>query len=295
MLSGFGHQPREFLTADACDELAGSCDSGQTQRNGGEDCVAGLVAVLVVHLFEVVKVEDREAERAAVSGCALDLGAEALVEGSVVREAGHRVGRGEVNECLLRLGVGDHHRDKFGESCEALRGARRDPRDCFHGRPGRSPQLAVEEDRCVDGGATTPFADWSVRSIHVDRDLHRSTGLVDLRCRARPCQIDRLAGDVCAVGAPAPDDLSDPSWTAEADDATLCPSEEASDLRSDGVLKRLKAEQSTRSIPVIVLTADASKGQSERVGQLGAAHYLTKPRNVSKFLDIIADTLGRLP
>jgi len=61
------------------------------------------------------------------------------------------------------------------------------------------------------------------------------------------------------------------------------------------VLKRLKAHQSTREIPVIVLTADASKSQSERVRQLGATDYLTKPLNVPKFLEIIADNLAKRP
>ncbi len=40
--------------------------------------------------------------------------------------------------------------------------------------------------------------------------------------------------------------------------------------------------------------ADPRDASDDRA-QLGAAHYLTKPLNVSKFLDIIADTLGRLP
>ncbi len=64
------------------------------------------------------------------------------------------------------------------------------------------------------------------------------------------------------------------------------------DMPGTEVLKRLKAEPSTREIPVIVLTADASKGQSERVRQLGATDYLTKPLNVPKFLEIIADNLA---
>jgi CheY-like chemotaxis protein len=54
------------------------------------------------------------------------------------------------------------------------------------------------------------------------------------------------------------------------------------DMPGTEVLKRLKADQSTREIPVIVLTADASKSQSERVRQLGATDYLTKPLNVPK-------------
>jgi CheY-like chemotaxis protein len=42
---------------------------------------------------------------------------------------------------------------------------------------------------------------------------------------------------------------------------------------------------------VIVLTADASGRQSQRVRQLGAIDYLTKPLDVPKFIEIIANNL----
>jgi signal transduction histidine kinase len=64
------------------------------------------------------------------------------------------------------------------------------------------------------------------------------------------------------------------------------------DMPGAEVLKRLKADASTREIPVIVLTADASKGQQERVLALGAEDYLTKPLDVARFLHIIADKLA---
>jgi CheY-like chemotaxis protein len=64
------------------------------------------------------------------------------------------------------------------------------------------------------------------------------------------------------------------------------------DMPCTEVLKRLKAEHTTREIPVVVLTADASKGQSERVKQLGAADYVTKPLDVPRFLDVIATNLA---
>jgi PAS domain S-box-containing protein len=58
------------------------------------------------------------------------------------------------------------------------------------------------------------------------------------------------------------------------------------------VLKQLKLEQKTREIPVIVITADATSGQSERLQRLGAASYLTKPFNVKHFIRLIEETLG---
>jgi CheY-like chemotaxis protein len=63
------------------------------------------------------------------------------------------------------------------------------------------------------------------------------------------------------------------------------------DMPGTEVLKRLKADHTTREIPVVVLTADGSKGQSERVTQLGAAAYLTKPLDVPGFLEVIARNL----
>ncbi|MGA2928996.1 MAG: ATP-binding protein, partial [Solirubrobacteraceae bacterium] len=64
------------------------------------------------------------------------------------------------------------------------------------------------------------------------------------------------------------------------------------DMPGSEVLTRLKADPSTREIPVIVLTADASGRQAERVRQLGAIDYLTKPLDVSKFIEIIANNLA---
>ena len=43
---------------------------------------------------------------------------------------------------------------------------------------------------------------------------------------------------------------------------------------------------------MIVLTADASGRQAERVRQLGAIDYLTKSLDVPKFIEIIADSLA---
>ena len=65
------------------------------------------------------------------------------------------------------------------------------------------------------------------------------------------------------------------------------------DMPGAEVLQRLKAERATREVPVVVLTADAAEGLEERVRQLGAADYLTKPLDVPRFLHVLADTLAR--
>ena len=64
------------------------------------------------------------------------------------------------------------------------------------------------------------------------------------------------------------------------------------DMPGTEVLTRLKANPITREIPVIVLTADASGRQAERVRQLGAIDYVTKPLDVPKFIEIIANNLA---
>ena len=64
------------------------------------------------------------------------------------------------------------------------------------------------------------------------------------------------------------------------------------DMPGAEVLTRLKTDPTTREIPVIVLTADASARQSERVRRLGAIDYLTKPLDVPKFIEIIANNLA---
>lgn len=58
------------------------------------------------------------------------------------------------------------------------------------------------------------------------------------------------------------------------------------------VLRRLKSETTTREITVVVLTANATKDQPERMEALGAAEYLTKPLDVLRFIEVIALSLG---
>ncbi len=62
------------------------------------------------------------------------------------------------------------------------------------------------------------------------------------------------------------------------------------DMPGTEVLERLKAEHP--AVPVVVLTADAREGQEERVRELGAADYLTKPLDVHRFVDVLAAHLN---
>jgi PAS domain S-box-containing protein len=62
------------------------------------------------------------------------------------------------------------------------------------------------------------------------------------------------------------------------------------DIPGEEVLRRLRAEPRTASVPIIVISADATPKSIERLLGLGADAYLTKPLNVKLFLS----TLERL-
>jgi CheY-like chemotaxis protein len=59
------------------------------------------------------------------------------------------------------------------------------------------------------------------------------------------------------------------------------------DMMGDAVLEQLGADPRTREIPVVILSADATSMQFERMRTLGVQDYLTKPINVAAFLAMI--------
>jgi CheY-like chemotaxis protein len=56
------------------------------------------------------------------------------------------------------------------------------------------------------------------------------------------------------------------------------------DLSGYEVLERLRADPRTASIPVVMLSADASHEQIQRFRDAGARDYLTKPLDLQNFL-----------
>ena len=56
------------------------------------------------------------------------------------------------------------------------------------------------------------------------------------------------------------------------------------DMTGMVVLRRLQAEPATATIPVVVVSADATPGQIARLHAAGAADYLTKPFNIASLL-----------
>ena len=57
----------------------------------------------------------------------------------------------------------------------------------------------------------------------------------------------------------------------------------------------LKADDATRGIPVIALTALAMKGDEERIRAAGCDGYIAKPLSYRNFLSVVADRLTAPP
>lgn len=63
------------------------------------------------------------------------------------------------------------------------------------------------------------------------------------------------------------------------------------DIGGDEILLRLKADDTTAAIPVVVISADAGAGHERRFVGAGADAYLTKPLDVDRFLLTVRDAL----
>jgi CheY-like chemotaxis protein len=59
------------------------------------------------------------------------------------------------------------------------------------------------------------------------------------------------------------------------------------DISGEEVMRRLRARAQTGDVPVIVLSADSTSRNINRLLEAGADAYLTKPVNVPQFLDVL--------
>ena len=59
------------------------------------------------------------------------------------------------------------------------------------------------------------------------------------------------------------------------------------DIDGDEVLRRLRADELTQAIPVVILSADANDRQIQRLLEAGAAAYLTKPLDIHNLVDTV--------
>jgi two-component system sensor histidine kinase/response regulator len=63
------------------------------------------------------------------------------------------------------------------------------------------------------------------------------------------------------------------------------------DLPGHKVLARLQQDELTRDIPVVIISADATARQIERLRAAGARSYLTKPLDIADFFQVIEETM----
>jgi signal transduction histidine kinase/ActR/RegA family two-component response regulator len=63
------------------------------------------------------------------------------------------------------------------------------------------------------------------------------------------------------------------------------------DIQGDEVLSMLRDDPATAAVPVVVVSADATPGQVQRLQSAGAVAYLTKPFNVRELLHTIDEYL----
>ena len=64
-------------------------------------------------------------------------------------------------------------------------------------------------------------------------------------------------------------------------------------MMGDQVLKLLKENPSTAGIPVVVLSADATQSQIDKLMQAGALDYLTKPLDLARLFEVLKQYLPR--
>ena len=64
------------------------------------------------------------------------------------------------------------------------------------------------------------------------------------------------------------------------------------DMHGSDVLRRLQSASATAQIPVVVLSADATPSQIERLLTAGARNYLTKPFDIEQFLAVVDEYIA---
>jgi len=57
--------------------------------------------------------------------------------------------------------------------------------------------------------------------------------------------------------------------------------------------RTLKKDESTKNIPIICLTSSAMKGDKEKILQAGADDYMSKPVDIYKVIEIVAQYVQR--
>jgi CheY-like chemotaxis protein len=64
------------------------------------------------------------------------------------------------------------------------------------------------------------------------------------------------------------------------------------DMHGSEVIQRLQSDPTTAQVPVVVLSADATPSQIERLLTAGARNYLTKPFDIDPFLAVVDEMVS---
>jgi CheY-like chemotaxis protein len=64
------------------------------------------------------------------------------------------------------------------------------------------------------------------------------------------------------------------------------------DMHGSEIIRQLQSDPATNDVPVVVLSADATPSQIERLLTSGARNYLTKPFDIDAFLAVIDGLVG---
>jgi len=67
------------------------------------------------------------------------------------------------------------------------------------------------------------------------------------------------------------------------------------DMRGEEILGQIRADARISSVPVVVVTADATEGQRDAIIALGAADHLTKPVDIARFLQVVDEHCSKPP
>lgn len=65
------------------------------------------------------------------------------------------------------------------------------------------------------------------------------------------------------------------------------------DMSGDEVLERLKTDEATSVIPIMIVSADANRDTLKRLKEAGASSFVTKPVNVQLFLETVDAMLAQ--
>ncbi|KEH14036.1 hypothetical protein GY15_08850 [Delftia sp. 670] len=140
----------ELVTAEARQHVGAAQMGGQALSHGAQQCVAGLVAVLVVHVLEAVQVDEAHHHAFLAACAARNQPAQLVGEAAPVGQAGQRVQQGQCRQLLVGLAqAGDEllalHAlgDEVGEQAQQALGLGAQRLGGLAGRAQRAVELAV--------------------------------------------------------------------------------------------------------------------------------------------------------